>query len=386
MRVVPAPAVRLPALTSLRFVAAAMILVLHSQGTFGIARIDIPFALQQGVSFFFVLSGFILTHVYPTLSSHETPRFLRARVARLWPGHLVGFLFCCLVLPVYVDLIPSLIPNTIANLVLVQGWIPQAGYFYSFNAVSWSLSTEVAFYLLFPLLIRNFGRTWALKLGASLVLLCVMVTVANTLDAPPPVNDPLGLRHGLVYINPLARLAEFVFGMTVCLLWQRLRTNSRFDLRLCTIGEVATIMLILALMYISKQWSTPAEEWLGLGGAIWFNFVGCTFVGFGALILFAALGRGLIARALSHPFPILLGEISYSVYLVHFSIVRAFGLPGSDRPAWIADLPAWIAYPAFWLVTLALAYFTWRFIERPARRFLLGGPRQGKRIEILATT
>jgi peptidoglycan/LPS O-acetylase OafA/YrhL len=56
-------------LTSLRFFAAAMIVVFHSVDAFGIIQSrKIQFSLVQGVSFFFVLSGFILTFVYPSLS------------------------------------------------------------------------------------------------------------------------------------------------------------------------------------------------------------------------------------------------------------------------------------------------------------------------------
>jgi len=64
---------KLNSLTSMRFVAAAMIVVHHSRGNFGIP-LDAGgrFLLDQAVSFFFVLSGFILTYVYPRLDTWET--------------------------------------------------------------------------------------------------------------------------------------------------------------------------------------------------------------------------------------------------------------------------------------------------------------------------
>jgi peptidoglycan/LPS O-acetylase OafA/YrhL len=80
----------------MRFFAAAMIVVFHSGG-----RLTTLFALEQGVSFFFVLSGFILTYVYPTLSGgHRLRDFYVARVARIWPAHLATFLLLlCLIQP-----------------------------------------------------------------------------------------------------------------------------------------------------------------------------------------------------------------------------------------------------------------------------------------------
>src|SRR5690242_19654398 len=84
---------KLYALTSLRFVAAALIVLGHSQGTFGIPKDAwAPFVMSQGVSFFFVLSGFILTYVYPSLKLFGIRRFLLARFARIWPAHITAFI------------------------------------------------------------------------------------------------------------------------------------------------------------------------------------------------------------------------------------------------------------------------------------------------------
>src|SRR5260221_11975920 len=78
---------KLNALTGLRFVAAAMILV-HHAASFGI---QLPaLAFDHGVSFFFVLSGFVLAYVHPSIgSAYELRAFLWNRVVRIWPAHLV---------------------------------------------------------------------------------------------------------------------------------------------------------------------------------------------------------------------------------------------------------------------------------------------------------
>ena len=80
---------KLEQMTSLRFFAALMIVFHHADGLFGIGHA--PLNLGQGVSFFFVLSGFILTFVYPSLDSgREVRRFWLALCADLagLPGHL----------------------------------------------------------------------------------------------------------------------------------------------------------------------------------------------------------------------------------------------------------------------------------------------------------
>ena len=82
---------KIDALTGLRFFAGIAI-VIHHLHQFGLpAYVLDGWLLNNGVSFFFVLSGFILTYVYPTLETHHAvQRFWIARVARIWPAHMAA--------------------------------------------------------------------------------------------------------------------------------------------------------------------------------------------------------------------------------------------------------------------------------------------------------
>lgn len=83
---------KLDALTSIRFIAATLIVIGHAHNTFGSAGIATTFALGQGVSIFFVLSGFILAYNYNGRLGNlrEVFKFFLARFARLWPLHIVS--------------------------------------------------------------------------------------------------------------------------------------------------------------------------------------------------------------------------------------------------------------------------------------------------------
>src|SRR6476620_1599615 len=138
---------KLDSLTALRFIAAAAIVVHHSADNFGFsAQPGGRFLLGQAVSFFFVLSGFILTYVYPRLDSRTARRrFWLARFARVWPAHFAAFVVLWLVLQR-----PQRFPTGVStwwlgllNVMLVHAWVPVWNVFFSFNAVSWSISTEV---------------------------------------------------------------------------------------------------------------------------------------------------------------------------------------------------------------------------------------------------
>lgn len=211
---------KLDQLTSLRFFAAGMIVIHHSVGLFGTTPLG--FNLSQGVSFFFVLSGFILAYVYPNLSEwSKIKQFIRARIARIWPAYLVSFLLGFWLLHYNLD-----IQKVAAFLLMIQSWIPMSAYYFSYNAVSWSVATEFFFYLMFPLILLKWNQTWLLKLVFAAIIVIVIIILSNTLQLPtynpPSIQNGLVVsEHGLVYISPLSRIFEFIFGMTIALFWKK---------------------------------------------------------------------------------------------------------------------------------------------------------------------
>ena len=143
---------KLDQLTALRFFAALMIVIHHSVGLFGVKDIGVNWG--QGVSFFFVLSGFILTYVYPSLETWpQIRRFWKARVARIWPAYLVSFAIGYL-------LIPYVLVTKIAlvKLLMLQSLVPLSTYYFSYNALSWSVSTEAFFISCFHFCYTNGTR------------------------------------------------------------------------------------------------------------------------------------------------------------------------------------------------------------------------------------
>lgn len=117
-----APPKSLDALTGLRFIAAALIVIEHS-AVFGLQLPE--FEYNQGVSFFFVLSGFILAYTYPKVDdAGEAALFISHRIARIWPDHVVMLLATVFILKIPITM--AFLPN----LFLVQGWVPSENYFF----------------------------------------------------------------------------------------------------------------------------------------------------------------------------------------------------------------------------------------------------------------
>jgi peptidoglycan/LPS O-acetylase OafA/YrhL len=369
-----APATRLDALTSLRFVAAMMIVAFHTQDAFGNSRS--AYSLAQGVSFFYVLSGFILTLVYPRLDGWAaTRRFWRARVARVWPAYFVAFL-------VGIGLVAySWHATTLAAyLGMVQAWIPIPAYYFGYNAPGWSVSTEAFFYLAFPLLLHNLERTWHWKLAGTLALVVVLAVIAQSMGWPTSVRGWVGAesfqpdQNGLMYTNPLARIFEFTCGMCIALAWRR-RGPGPASPWLSTALEIAAValcVLSLRVVPLARGW---VDIHLGTAMGLWYWASG-SVVAFAALVYVMALGRGALSRALSwRPF-VVLGEISFSIYLLHQLLLNGYLARAQDLP----QLPGRTTFAIYLGVLMLSSYVMWRFIEMPARRVIVGNALHGSSV------
>jgi peptidoglycan/LPS O-acetylase OafA/YrhL len=166
------------------------------------------------VSFFFMLSGFVLAWTY---RQGDTVRaFYRRRIARILPAYLVVTAVALVFVITVVDVhgtVPVL--KTIFPFTLLQAWAPEPSVYGAGNWVAWSMSVEVFFYALFPLLIGPVMSLDRKRLGwllAACAALAILAPLALRPHAEPEVA------FWAIYINPAYRLLEFVIGMCVCAL------------------------------------------------------------------------------------------------------------------------------------------------------------------------
>jgi peptidoglycan/LPS O-acetylase OafA/YrhL len=367
-------AARLDALTSLRFFAAMMIVLFHTQEGFG--RSPSTFNLAQGVSFFYVLSGFILMRVYPRLADAAAVRaFWRARFARVWPAYMFA-----LGLGAWMIGYPWRADTAVAYVAMVQAWIPIPAYFFGYNAVGWSVSTEWFFYLAFPLLAAGFERTWKWKLAATFVLVLALAALSASVDMSTSgrvwlPEDRFALnQNGVMYIHPLSRLFEFTVGMCLARAFGARRGDGP-GVGLATVLEAAAVLACVASVGLSLQVEELVRASLGTPLASWTHAAG-SLPAWAALVYVMALGRGLLSRALAWRPLVLLGEISFSIYLLHQILHIAYQARAHELPAVQED----VAFVLYLGLVLLASYVTWRFIEMPARRLIVGGQPHGSAV------
>jgi peptidoglycan/LPS O-acetylase OafA/YrhL len=359
---------RLDALTSLRFVAAAMIAIYHSAGLFGLSPDNTHnyFLLGQAVSFFFVLSGFILAYVYPKMETwFEVKLFFRARIARIWPALMASLVLAYWLLSLRWD---SKI--AIANIFMVHAWIPFPNYFFAYNSPSWSISTEFFFYLAFPFLIYRWDKTWKVKLLVSGIVVVSLILGSRAMKLPGYVSSNDGITStALIYIHPASRIFEFILGIFVAFYWRKKARNIEWTELRATLYEISAILLAgVSMHFISPflaQWVGNTR--VGSYASEYLYSSGSTF-SFGLLIYVIGIGRGQISAWLSHRIFVLLGEISFSVYLLHQILLNYYRINIASFP----QVSEFLSLTIFWVILLLASYLMWALIEMPGRRLLLG--------------
>ncbi|WP_159942547.1 acyltransferase family protein [Nocardiopsis sp. FR6] len=360
---IPPHARRLGSLTGLRFAAALAVLVGHMHPTLRSVTLT-----MVAVSFFFVLSGFVLTW---SARPGEAPGvFWRRRFFRIVPSHAAAWLAMLILLaattmssaPGFVpEGVPSPVP-ALANLLLVHTWIVDPSFLYSMNPPSWSLSVELFFYFLFPLVIplawRIPARWLPLPIAAVIAVIWALPAAASVISgpslAPGWIDVPLQA-FWLVYFAPFSRLPEFLLGILLA--------------RAVHNGFVPRIGVGLpALALVACVVAAPLVPRL-------FTFAALSVVPAALLVLGAASLDLRQARSLWRtPVMLNLGRLSFALYLAHYPVLLLFehycsslfrGFPGAVGAA-VLQVAA----------SMALAWLLFHFVEQPtANRFGVSEPK-----------
>ena len=319
--------IKLDQLTGLRYFAALLVFLSHSSWDGSDQTLTQVFESGYvGVSFFFVLSGFILSYSYKQKILGNGLSFLKyalLRLARLTPLHFLTALPFVALAFYKADV--SLL-KIVINLSYLQSWIPNSTYYFSFNAPSWSLSNEMFFYIcFFPLIFLNTRNI----VKITVLLLTVVIVSALVMETVFPGKSVFGeysLAHWMFYIFPGFRLLDFLAGMLLFKVWQG-------GFRLPSWSVAPSYVLLIVAMYYAKSIPEPFRY------SLYFLPVIVVF-------FYAHLTENTgIARFFSTKILVLLGNASFAFYLIHQRLIEIFRKLGQRL-----DLSNW----SFALLTLAI--------------------------------
>ncbi|HWF75636.1 MAG TPA: acyltransferase [Caulobacteraceae bacterium] len=331
-------------LNSIRGLAALMVATFHAPLLFGAAE-TLPHA-YMAVDLFFVLSGFVMLHVYePRITGGlRLGRFFQLRMARLYPllaiATLLGFAVAMIKLkmlhqaptqPMLAALPLSLVLAPAASAASEQ----HAAYPYVTQ--SWSIVWEI---LLCPMLFvwaRWVRRgAWAIAAAGAIVLAWIAYTRGG-IDG--------GWSTPTFWIGALRALTAFWAGVAV-------RQWTRFSVpRLVKLAGLAAAAAVLAYVCLVH----PTIWWAEYASAV---------IGFPLIIAAACDVR---ARWLENVVGDRIGEASYSVYMLHNVTIEV--IHSALKRVMHTEAVGSLALGLAWLAAIVcVSWLSWRFVESPLRR------------------
>jgi peptidoglycan/LPS O-acetylase OafA/YrhL len=305
-----------------------------------------PWAFFLAVDFFFVLSGFVLTRsaLLDRAASDEEflGKFAIRRAYRLFPLYWVLFIPCTLLLILKGAADPTHYYATSALLLQAMGFDAGAKAIFADTTIgiAWSISVEFWVGLLwFPVVYKLRAKPAALMALSAFVAIVSLALIANY--SPNVMNVNLQRLWGPITFGAMRGLLGFALG-TIAWLAYTACERRQHSTALMTVIEGALIVALLAL-FVRNSYNHSNEVVAPL-----------LFV---VLIVAAALGNGLVSRALEHRMWAPIRPLSYAIYLLHpFAVFAWRNLP---IPFTHRMLPVYLA------LILIAAYFCYRFIEAP---------------------
>ena len=350
----------------MRFFAASLVLFHHSVRIFlptfsgrdvsggpeDMAAI-LSLAFPVSASFFFFLSGYVLSCVYlHNVQIVDKSNFFAARFARLYPLY-----FVVLVLDT-----PELLVSEIqrhgmkigltktagifaANVAMLQVW--NRSRLLRINQPSWSLCVEAFFYVCFPLL-----SVLLWKLRGARVWMTALALYAGGQALVWEVRPYMSI--GRVLTLPPLHLSTFALGILLAR-WQTL-LQERKDKAQIRVWQVSTVLGLsagglLGSVLLSRFLGAPAPYNNGLLAPIFAGFV------WALSVISTPLSRWLCGRRL-----VALGNASYALYLIHMPILSVF-----LHFRWVTHA----FYPIYVSLCVGLSLLSFRYFETPVRLWLL---------------
>lgn len=294
----------IPSFNGLRFIII-IFLILHHFDTFNDLNISgmekYMSYFTEGflsVNFFFLLSGFCISYGYYDklrFNIINSKDFIIKRIIHLWPIH---FLFLILALLVQHDVTFTNIINLrfFTNLFLLQSFIPSIEYFFSYNALSWAVSNELFYYILFIIL--------AFTNVKKQVFICILLWSIILLNIIVAYQGGRADTY-FFYINPIFRFGDFLLGVMLFHLYKAEFMIFKIK-QYANLLEILTILFLMIAIYLGSK----CEIWL-LKWQIWYTLA-CI-----PLIYVFSVSSGVISVILSNRFFSYLGSIAYPLYLSH---------------------------------------------------------------------
>lgn len=324
------------ALTSSRFIAALAVVIFHYDKNQQLFPMGVCTFGYGAVTFFFILSGFILTYTHGTPGGLNVSirRFTQSRLLKILPAYYLALIIA---LPFLLSALHRGAVDWGLLLVpaLLQSWFPPAALYW--NIPAWSLSNEIFFYALFPAIWWAFRRASPITLIASTF---GMILAVDVLRAALPTTE---YWFNFSAYFPLFTLPQFMLGVAMGRLY--LLRGAMPQSNAVFITTSAALCIIVALQMTNSAVLSLV---------------------FGLMIYAMADLKGYALNVMSVRPLVALGNASYALYILHVPVWLWW-----DRIARVMlhlDWPAGLDFAAYLFVAVGLSIAVTSYLERPIMR------------------
>jgi peptidoglycan/LPS O-acetylase OafA/YrhL len=347
-------------ITFTRFVAALTVIFFHYGNQ--AFPLTIPFlepvfkAGPIAVNYFYLLSGFIMAIAYFAPGHPEKfsrKKYWLARFARIYPVYLVALLLVAAAQFRQEGAGEAMF----LNLTMLQAWIP--GYPLTLNAPGWSLSVEAFFYICFPFLLVIIYKTGLRKIAIPALVFWLATQVIHTLLLNSAYYQPMNHVHDFIYYNPLMHLNAFILGILAGVIFKK-QGGAVQRLAAYSAPGIIVTSLLLALLLASRE---QLSSLLGFKIDFTNGQIAPLFLLF---IFFLALDKGIIARIFSNKWLVLLGEASFSLYILQRPVHGIYEKLIGNR----VDLSEQAHFYLYLVFLIIVSILSFKLFETPVRKYI----------------
>lgn len=314
---------RLESIEALRALACIAIFLFHS---------GIRVSGSGASCLFIMLSGFTLCYSELRRGSFVAPGIissLKSAVRRVWKLYPL-YLIC--MLPVVAlelwemshafspDALKAFAGKLLANLFLVQSWVPDSEVAVAFNGVAWFLSTILFLYFCFPFIFSLIRKLSSAAAAAAVIIILAAVQIIlgfslpaleRTLLAANFISQGEKFIYWFSYIFPVFRIFDFSIGCILAWIYM----NSRITKTACTALEYITVLL-LVLTHLVYTRTETLSSWEA------FKYTQIYIPFSAAAILSFAVAQGPFVKLLTNRLTLFIAGISSDFFLIHQNIIR----------------------------------------------------------------